>query len=161
MNNVIELNSFNYVPLQNNLKREVVINKMCGSHFLGAFDSVKLEELHEKFGSPMLYSDEEGDYKVKYQWCIEFEDGLIATIYDWKVDYSKVSVHDQQMTWHIGGHDSRVMDRIYKIVNLDEKMTYHEAIVTIEKAFLTMKSRDVKFNYDRLNIAWSKIQRGV
>ena len=58
-------------------------------------------------------------------------------------------------------HDSRVMDRIYKIVNLDEKMTYHEAIVTIEKAFLTMKSRDVKFNYDRLNIAWSKIQRGV
>ena len=58
MNNVIELNSFNYVPLQNNLKREVVINKMCGSHFLGAFDSVKLEELHEKFGSPMIYSDE-------------------------------------------------------------------------------------------------------
>ena len=43
MNNVIELNSFNYVPLQNNLKREVVINKMCGSHFLGAFKSVKLE----------------------------------------------------------------------------------------------------------------------
>ena len=74
---------------------------------------------------------------------------------------SKVSVHDLQMTWHIGGHDSRVMDRIYKIVNLDEKMTYHEAIVTIEKAFLMMKSRDVKFNYDRLNIAWSKIQRGV
>ncbi len=161
MSNVIELNSFNYVPLQNNLKKEVVINKMCGSHFLGAFDSVKLEELHEKFGSPMIYSDEEGDYKVKYQWCIEFEDGLIATIYDWKVDYSQKCVMTQPIEWHVGGHDPRVMDRIYKLTRIDEKMTYHQALVTIEKAMLMMKSRNVPFNYDRLNIAWSKIQRGV
>ena len=53
------------------------------------------------------------------------------------------------------------MHRIYKIVNLDEKMTYHEAIVTIEKAFLMMKSKNVPFNYEALHRAWSKIQRGV
>ena len=48
-----------------------------------------------------------------------------------------------------------------EFTKLDEQMTFHEAIVTIEKAMLMMKSRNVPFNYDRLNIAWSKIQRGV
>ena len=166
MSQVIELQSYNYVPIQQSLDRNVVLNKIVGTHFFGSIKGVSYEELTELFGTPIAreylpWSDETDNKDTRYQWLIEFEDGLLATIYDWKVDYSKVSVHDQQMVWHIGGHDSRVMDRIYKIVNLDEKMTYHEAIVTIEKAFLTMKSRDVKFNYDRLNIAWSKIQRGV
>ena len=157
MNQVIELQSYNYVPIQQSLDRNVVLNKMVGTHFFGSIDGISLEELSEIFGTP-IYSD---DNKTNVQWLIEFEDGLLATIYDWKVDYSQKCVMTQPIEWHVGGHDPRVMDRIYKLTRIDEKMTYHQALVTIEKAMLMMKSRNVPFNYDRLNIAWSKIQRGV
>ena len=97
MSQVIELQSYNYVPIQQSLNRNVVLNKMVGTHFFGSFENVSFEELVE----------------------------------------------------------------LYKLTRIDEKMTYHQALVTIEKAMLMMKSRNVPFNYDRLNIAWSKIQRGV
>ena len=157
MNQVIELQSYNYVPIQQSLNRNVVLNKMVGTHFFGSFENVSFEELVELFGNPITTEDND----IRFQWLIEFEDGLLATIYDWKVDYSQKCVMTQPIEWHVGGHDPRVMDRIYKLTRIDEKMTYHQALVTIEKAMLMMKSRNVPFNYDRLNIAWSKIQRGV
>ena len=132
MSQVIELQSYNYVPIQQSLNRNVVLNKMVGTHFFGSFENVSFEEL------------------------VEF--GLLATIYDYK---QKKSIWTDPIEWSVGGHDPRVMDRIYKLTRIDEKMTYHQALVTIEKAMLMMKSRNVPFNYDRLNIAWSKIQRGV
>ena len=154
MNQVIELQSYNYVPIQQSLDRNVVLNKMVGTHFFGSIDGISLEELSEIFGSP-IFSD---DKKTNVQWLIEFEDGLLATIYDYNQD---IDIKSEKVILHVGGHDPRVMDRIYKLTRIDEKMTYHQALVTIEKAMLMMKSRNVPFNYDRLNIAWSKIQRGV
>jgi len=159
MNQVIELQSFNYVPIQQSLNRNVVLNKMVGTHFFASIKGLFFNQLTELFGKPIENETENTD--TRYQWLIEFEDGLLATIYDWKVDYEKNSVWTQPIEWHIGGHDPRVMDRIYKITRVDEQMTFHEAIVTIEKAMLKMKSANIPFNYDRLDIAWSKIQRGV
>ena len=157
MSQVIELQSFNYVPLQQSFSRDIVLNKMVGTHFFGSFKGLSFTQITELFGTPITSEEDH----VKYQWLIEFEDGLLATIYDWKVDYEKSSVWTDPIEWHVGGHDPRVMDRVYKLTKLDEQMTFHEAIVTMEKAMLMMKSRNVPFNYDRLNIAWSKIQRGV
>jgi hypothetical protein len=154
MNQVIELQSYNYVPIQQSLDRNVVLNKMVGTHFFGSFENVSFEELVELFGNPITTEDND----IRLQWLIEFEDGLLATIYDYK---QKKSIWTDPIEWSVGGHDPRVMDRIYKLTRIDEKMTYHQALVTIEKAMLMMKSRNVPFNYDRLNIAWSKIQRGV
>ena len=154
MSQVIELQSYNYVPIQQSLDRNVVLNKMVGTHFFGSFENVSFEELVELFGNPITTEDND----IRFQWLIEFEDGLLATIYDYK---QKKSIWTDPIKWSVGGHDPRVMDRIYKLIRIDEKMTYHQALVTIEKAMLMMKSRNVPFNYDRLNIAWSKIQRGV
>ena len=163
MSQVIELQSYNYVPIQQSLDRNVVLNKMVGTHFFGSIKGVSYEELTELFGTPIAreylpWSDETENKDTRYQWLIEFEDGLLATIYDYK---QKKSIWTDPIEWSVGGHDPRVMDRIYKLTRIDEKMTYHQALVTIEKAMLMMKSRNVPFNYDRLNIAWSKIQRGV
>ena len=158
MNQVIELQSYNYVPIQQSLDRNVVLNKMVGTHFFGAIDGISFEELTELFGTPISSNDD----KTNVQWLVEFEDGLIATIYDHSLYNPNINnIKDDKVIWSIGGHDPRVMDRIYKLTRIDEKMTYHQALVTIEKAMLMMKSRNVPFNYDRLNIAWSKIQRGV
>jgi hypothetical protein len=59
------------------------------------------QNLVEVLGEPTLgpYSNE-GDGKVSCEWGIEFDDGTIVTVYDWKtgdtpmLDYS----------WHIGGY---------------------------------------------------------
>lgn len=74
-------------------------------------------KLFEKFGEP---TDGDG-HKFDAEWEIEFSDGEVATIYNWKngkgykgsegldvVDITK---------WHIGGFNKSVVERIQKILN--------------------------------------------
>lgn len=55
------------------------------------------DQLVEAFGKPMYNNS--GDDKVKAEWFVEFDDGTIATIYDWK---SSLDPEDNT-DWHIGG----------------------------------------------------------
>ena len=163
MNNVLELKSYNCVPIQQSLDQNKIYEKIIGSHFMGMIggdeNPLTYTRLCELFGSPMSGRDD----KSSCNWVLEFEDGLIATIYDYKsskkyLREDGLSVNDMK-SWHIGGHDEVVFNRVQKILDMD--MTYYEAIVMIEKAFLMMKSKNVPFNYEALHRAWSKIQRGV
>jgi hypothetical protein len=61
-------------------------------------------ELVEKFGEPDLTM---GD-KVTAEWCLEFEDGTVATIYDWKEYETPMG----QYRWHIGGRNYDAVDRV-------------------------------------------------
>lgn len=51
-------------------------------------------ELVELFGQP----EGPGD-KVTAEWCLEFEDGTVATIYDWKEYETPMGRYN----WHVGG----------------------------------------------------------
>ena len=163
MNNVLELKSYNCVPIQQSLDENKIYEKITGSYYMGLIggdeNPLTYTRLCELFGSPMSGRDD----KSSCNWVLEFEDGLIATIYDYKLSKkylgeNGLSVNDMK-SWHIGGHDEVVFNRVQKILDMD--MTYYEAIVMIEKAFLMMKSKNVPFNYEALHRAWSKIQRGV
>ena len=77
-------------------------------------------DIVERFGRP-----EAGDeYKIDAHWSIEFNDGLVATIYNWKngLNYHGAigKYHGSQLTditeWHIGGKDKVVVDRIKGMV---------------------------------------------
>lgn len=99
------------------MKHTVLKNsyKANGSSYRGELD-VSYERLVEVFGEP-----EEGDgYKVQKEWTIEFEDGEVATIYDWKWGYEyngKDGTHYTEVpTWNIGGHSIVVVDRIKELV---------------------------------------------
>ena len=46
------------------------------------------------------------DYNVPH---LRFEDGTVATIYDWKEDETPLGDYD----WHIGGKTPRAFDRVY------------------------------------------------
>ena len=77
MSQVIELQSYNYVPIQQSLDRNVVLNKMVGTHFFGSIKGVSYEELTELFGTPIAreylpWSDETDNKDTRYQWLIEF-----------------------------------------------------------------------------------------
>lgn len=65
----------------------------------------------EVFGRP-----KDGDgYKTDVEWVIQFEDGLIATIYNWKNGpaylggMAEVKHIDE---WNIGGHSRDAADRV-------------------------------------------------
>ena len=77
-----------------------------GSHLQGHI-IVDFATLVNVFGDPSCNGDE---YKVQKEWCLEFEDGVIATIYDWKegdaYNGAGEGTHYTKVTdWHIGGFD--------------------------------------------------------
>lgn len=77
------------------------------------------EKLVELFGQPTT-ADE---YKIDAEWIIEFEDGTIATIYNYKtgknycgdegLDVEDMSGDD----WHIGGSNSKSVDKIIEALS--------------------------------------------
>jgi hypothetical protein len=65
------------------------------------------------FGEPEYGPDEDYD-KITCEWNIEFDDGTIATIYDWKTK----STPRGEYTWHIGGRSMASVDAVYQYYNL-------------------------------------------
>lgn len=74
------------------------------------------DELYKVFGRPR----ESDGYKVDAQWDIEFEDGTIAYIYNYK--NGKNYNGDEGMDvvditdWHIGGESEKSVERIKEII---------------------------------------------
>jgi hypothetical protein len=64
-------------------------------------------ELVEIFGRPDYGPHDLGD-KVTCSWKLQFEDGTVATIYDWKMGDTPMREYD----WHIGGHSEASVDRV-------------------------------------------------
>lgn len=65
-------------------------------------------QLLEAFGEPLEGS---ADFKTDCEWVVEFEDGTIATIYNWKTGRIPFEPYD----WHIGGRSLFAVENISKI----------------------------------------------
>ena len=72
-----------------------------GTHLQGRIN-ITYKQLASVFGEPTSELGDNGD-KVRMEWCLKFEDGTIATIYDWK-EYRPI---EEVTDWHIGGHNIR------------------------------------------------------
>ena len=71
------------------------------------------DRLVETFGQPTIYEGDETDGKVQAEWTIKFNDGTLATLYDWKTGVSPESVTE----WNIGGHSqAAVMNVIDEVI---------------------------------------------
>ena len=75
------------------------------------------QTLKAAVGEPMQC----GGPKVKWEWCLQFEDEEIATVYDWK-NYH-LSEPEQVVTWHIGGFNRNIFERVKKIIADVQKQT--------------------------------------
>ena len=60
------------------------------------------------FGEP-----EGGGDKTTVEWCLQFADGTVATIYDWKESETPMG----QYRWHIGGKNSRAVGLVQHAFN--------------------------------------------
>ena len=76
----------------------------------------KYDQLVELFGEPHEYFD---DYKCDAEWYIEFDDGVIATIYNWKNGRNYCGFdapHVENINeWNIGGFSIEAAGRIQQL----------------------------------------------
>lgn len=70
-----------------------------GTHLQGYVTTTR-DHIESVLGEPLEYG--EGS-KVTTEWVIEFEDGTVATIYDWKRYEDGAPDFDEVYEWHIGG----------------------------------------------------------
>lgn len=89
---------------------------VSGTSLIG-YVNTTYSKLFEKFNEPT-----NGDgYKIDAEWEIEFPDGEIATIYNWKNGKNYMGSEgyevDEITYWHIGGFNNSVVERIIKILN--------------------------------------------
>jgi hypothetical protein len=87
----------------------------CGTSLMGYIDC-PYDTLTKLFGEPT-----KGDeYKVDAEWIIEFEDGTVATIYNYKdgKNYCGADgLNKEEITnWHIGGNSKKAELRVCEVV---------------------------------------------
>lgn len=59
--------------------------------------------LVELFGEP-TWTDTSSQEKVNYEWVIQFDNGTLATIYNWKdYDGGRYASQAPNYEWHVGG----------------------------------------------------------
>lgn len=86
------------------------------SSFVGYID-IDYKTLVEKLGQP---HNHEG-YKTDAEWDIQFDDGTIATVYNWKDGHNYnngkgLNVEDIR-DWHIGGFNKKAVELVHLTVN--------------------------------------------
>jgi hypothetical protein len=96
------------------MKYEIVDTLGSGTCLQGEID-ISFAELVEKFGE----SGETDGYKVDAEWKLKFEDGGVATIYNYKSgkNYNGEEGLETEdiRDWHIGGCDRKAVERVYEI----------------------------------------------
>jgi len=55
------------------------------------------------------------DQKTTADWVLKFEDGTVATIYDWKLSSTPTDPYE----WHIGGKSSRAVDLVQEALGIE------------------------------------------
>lgn len=95
-----------------------------GTHLQGYVDT-SYERLVSLFGEPCT-----GWGKTDAEWEILFDDGLVATIYNYKDGKNYCGSMglelDEIRDWHIGGHDKVVVERVKAV--LSEPWPIHDDI---------------------------------
>jgi hypothetical protein len=92
-----------------------IIMKTNKSSFKGKVKAT-FTQLVALFGKPQYTADP--DEKVNWWWAVEFADGTIATIYNWKTSFQYGFDPEQVDGWNVGGHGYDAWLNIDGIVSL-------------------------------------------
>jgi hypothetical protein len=90
-------------------------NAIDGTSLQGEISTTKAQ-LIETFGAPNWESNQESD-KVSIEWAMVFEDGTLATIYDWKRYEEGTPDIDEVYSYHIGGMSPLAVERVTEALN--------------------------------------------
>lgn len=74
------------------------------------------QHLETEFGIPSEYTIPFESDKVTTEWVIKFDDGNVATLYDWKLP--RQPSFYQMYNWHIGGTSPLAVDLVYRAIGM-------------------------------------------
>lgn len=74
--------------------------------------AITYAELTEIFGMPDVGPNNRHGDKTTCEWHLKFEDGIVATIYDWKMGWTPMGLYE----WHIGGHTQEAYNRVVDLI---------------------------------------------
>jgi hypothetical protein len=77
-----------------------------GTFLVGRVQATR-SQLVEVFGQPMYTAADSGDGKVTTEWVLEFDEGTVATVYDWKRYELGTPGLNEEIMWNVGGHSPR------------------------------------------------------
>ena len=88
-----------------------------GSHLQG-YAGTHYDALVRAFGEPTTCDG----FKVDWQWLIKFDDGTVATVYNWKNGPNYLGNHEgkkpNQITqWHVGGKADRALTLVREVLS--------------------------------------------
>lgn len=88
-----------------------------GTHGVGQIQC-DYQKLVAAFGLPMKEGFD--DYKCDAEWHVSFDDGTVASIYNWKNGYNYLGTSGKPTTeikiWNIGGRDKHAVDRVVSAI---------------------------------------------
>ena len=78
---------------------------------LRGYITAKYDDIVKAFGKPNVFGPNarNEDKGVTCEWRIEYKDGVVATIYDWK-HYGNTATDAYE--WNIGGNSPMALERI-------------------------------------------------
>jgi hypothetical protein len=82
-----------------------------GTSFHSTTIKATVNDLKTILGEP-LFSDNDGQDKVNFEWEMETDNGNVFTVYDWK-EYRSIDA-DEPIVWHIGGMDASITEQAKK-----------------------------------------------
>lgn len=85
-----------------------------GTHLQGSVMTTRAR-IEAVFGAPTYDTDDNFD-KVMTEWIIAFDNGTVATIYDWKRYEQGPVGMDELYDWHIGGHTSDAVTKVKSLL---------------------------------------------
>ena len=85
---------------------------------LKGYVKATLEQLYDAFDDAHYFRPSKNE-KVQISWSLKFEDGTIATIYDWKRD-GYIPFSDEEVEWHIGGHTSEAVALVRQALGISK-----------------------------------------
>ena len=84
-------------------------NETTDGTWLQGHVDVTYSRLIEVFGPPHSAGD---GYKTQAEWCLRFDDGTIATVYD----YRNRLTPERTRNWGIGGFEKRALERVLEVL---------------------------------------------
>lgn len=88
-------------------------SKTDGTCLQGYFDTT-YDDLVKRLGPSNKGS---ADGKTTAEWVLESEDGVIATIYDWKTG----STPKGDYSWHIGGRSTKALELVQEALGIETR----------------------------------------
>lgn len=93
-----------------------------GTHLQGYIEA-DYSQLVKLFGECL----DMDSYKIDWEWVLEFENGVIATIYNWKNGPNYCGEaglhHDQIHNWHVGGNGPEALRQVQTLIGWTQCQT--------------------------------------